>query len=65
MEKRRAKRRGSAGDRAVAVGGFLIVVLTGFFGAEPDERQRLAERQEMSVQSNNLSGAMPAKAGMQ
>ncbi|MBX6392568.1 MAG: hypothetical protein IRY96_03775 [Burkholderiales bacterium] len=26
-----------AGDRAVALGGFLIVLLTGFFGAEPAE----------------------------
>ena len=35
MRKPRIKKRSSVGDRAVAIGGFLTVLLTGFFGAEP------------------------------
>ncbi len=31
-------RRATAGDRAVAIAGFLAILLTGFFGEEPDVR---------------------------
>ena len=35
MKQPRIKQPAPAGDRAVAIGGFLAVLLTGFFGAEP------------------------------
>lgn len=38
MKDLRVTKRGSAGDRAVAIGGFLVVLLPGFFGAEPEQR---------------------------
>jgi hypothetical protein len=31
-------RASSAGDRAVAIAGFLAILLTGFFGDDPDVR---------------------------
>ena len=31
-------RTSSAGDRAVAIAGFLAILLTGFFGDDPDAR---------------------------
>lgn len=31
-------RSATAGDRAVAIAGFLAILLTGFFGDEPDVR---------------------------
>ncbi len=35
MKKISVNKRAPAGDRAVAIGGFILVLLTGFFGAEP------------------------------
>jgi len=35
MKQPRIKKPAPTGDRAVAIGGFLAVLLTGFFGAEP------------------------------
>lgn len=35
MKKISVNRRAPAGDRVVAIGGFILVLLTGFFGAEP------------------------------
>jgi hypothetical protein len=32
-------RASSAGDRAVAIAGFLAILLTGFFGDDPDVRE--------------------------
>lgn len=43
MKDLRVTKRGSVGDRAVAIGGFLIVLLTGFFGAEPEQRATTPE----------------------
>lgn len=42
----------SAGDRAVAIAGFLAILLTGFFGDEPDVRSppALAPRTVQSAQ---------------
>jgi len=31
-------RTSNAGDRAVAIAGFLAILLTGFFGDDPDAR---------------------------
>lgn len=36
MKKPKVTKDAKAGDKAVAIGGFLAVLLTGFFGAEPD-----------------------------
>lgn len=35
-------RKATAGDRAVAIAGFLAILLTGFFGDEPDPRPQPA-----------------------
>lgn len=35
-------RRAIAGDRAVAIAGFLAILLTGFFGDEPQPRPQPA-----------------------
>lgn len=35
MKKISVNKRAPAGDRAVAIGGFVLVLLTGYFGAEP------------------------------
>jgi hypothetical protein len=37
-----AARAASAGDRAVAIAGFLAILLTGFFGDDPDVRSQPA-----------------------
>lgn len=36
MKKLKVTKGAAAGDKAVAIGGFLAMLLTGFFGAEPD-----------------------------
>jgi hypothetical protein len=36
----------SAGDRAVAIAGFLAILLTGFFGDDPDVRSPPAQAPE-------------------
>lgn len=44
---RGSKDKASMGDRAVAIGGFVAIVVTGFFGAEPQTaapRELVAER---------------------
>jgi len=38
MCEREETRSATAGDRAVAIAGFLAILLTGFFGDEPDVR---------------------------
>jgi hypothetical protein len=35
-------RTATAGDRAVAIAGFLAILLTGFFGEDPDVRSQPA-----------------------
>lgn len=35
-------RTSTAGDRAVAIAGFLAILLTGFFGDDPDVRSQPA-----------------------
>ena len=35
-------RTSNAGDRAVAIAGFLAILLTGFFGDDPDARSQPA-----------------------
>jgi hypothetical protein len=40
----------SAGDRAVAIAGFLAILLTGFFGDEPDVRLQPAPSAVQSLQ---------------
>jgi hypothetical protein len=35
-------RTATAGDRAVAIAGFLAILLTGFFGDDPDARSQPA-----------------------
>ena len=35
-------RTATAGDRAVAIAGFLAILLTGFFGDDPDVRSQPA-----------------------
>ncbi len=35
-------RTSNAGDRAVAIAGFLAILLTGFFGDDPDVRSQPA-----------------------
>lgn len=42
MSAPEAQRAWSAGDRAVAIAGFLAILLTGFFGDEPETRVTLA-----------------------
>jgi hypothetical protein len=36
MEPQPTDRTASLGDRAVAIAGFIAIVATGFFGAEPE-----------------------------
>lgn len=43
-------RTSTAGDRAVAIAGFLAILLTGFFGDEPDVRPQPAPIAAQSVQ---------------
>ena len=38
MNPRDDSRTSTAGDRAVAIAGFLAILLTGFFGDDPDAR---------------------------
>jgi hypothetical protein len=38
MSESAPTRNSTAGDRAVAIAGFLAILLTGFFGDEPDVR---------------------------
>jgi hypothetical protein len=38
MSESATTRNATAGDRAVAIAGFLAILLTGFFGDEPDVR---------------------------
>ena len=45
-----AARATSVGDRAVAIAGFLAILLTGFFGDDPDVRSQPAPAPS-SVQS--------------
>jgi hypothetical protein len=42
MSEAEETRRATAGDRAVAIAGFLAILLTGFFGDEPDVRSPTA-----------------------
>ena len=37
MSELQVTKRATLGDKAVAIGGFLAVLLTGFFGAEPTD----------------------------
>lgn len=57
MKKPKVTKRAKAGDRAVAIGGFLAVLLTGFFGAEPDAAMRADARAVMATTASYALGA--------
>ena len=43
-------RSAAAGDRAVAIAGFLAILLTGFFGDEPEVRPQPAPATAQAAQ---------------
>lgn len=56
----RRRERASVGDRAVLVGGFLIFLLTGFYGAEPTEATQREAATAAMVVHEPLRSAAPA-----
>lgn len=61
MKKPKVTKRAKAGDRAVAIGGFLAVLLTGFFGAEPDAVTHLGAGAAMATIAPYTLGARAAE----
>jgi hypothetical protein len=61
MKNPRLTKRAKAGDKAVAIGGFLAVLLTGFFGAEPDAAMQAGAGAPMATTAPYAPGARAAE----
>jgi hypothetical protein len=56
MKKIRVNKRVPAGDRAVAIGGFILVLLTGFFGAEPAHTTMMSSGERIATATTACGG---------
>jgi hypothetical protein len=57
-----APRTATAGDRAVAIAGFLAILLTGFFGDEPVSPQDRSKGEQPRAPSARLDWVRPQPA---
>lgn len=56
MKKLKVTKGAAAGDKAVAIGGFLVMLLAGFFGAEPDVAMQVDASAMMMTRDMNGAG---------